>query len=233
MLEPTMLRLLALMMSVALAAAGCGSGDDAESSKSTIPQSLRVVESGAEDTTDFVLAGERAKAIRSATALDRAARGQAAVDLAGAGVARKQIDELKARAAALKKIVAHGKAIDVALAANRAFELVPGLFAVYRDPVPSDVTRLDYLDFEAKLEALAGQRGKVRSVVRELGDVWSPLRVRVRAAGGAAPADRFDAHVRAMGTLVRSGAAAGAREIAREAQHGLDLVDELEAVYAG
>jgi hypothetical protein len=189
------------------------------------------VESGAEDTTDFVLAGERAKAVASADALHRAAQGPAAAELRKAHVPRAQVDELRARAAAVRKIVARGKPIDVALAANRAFALVPGFFAVYRDPVPADVTRLDYFDFQAKLEALAGDRGAVREAVRGLAAVWQRLREPVAAAGGRAAAAAFDGHVRALGSLVRSGART--RAIAAEAQHGLDLVDKLEAVYAG
>lgn len=225
-------RALALLAAVALAVGGCGAGDESDTpARSSIPQSLRVVESGAEDTTDFILAGEREKAIRSAAALRRAAQGTAAGDLADAGVAPAQIDELQARASALMKIVAHGRAIDVALAANRAFELVPALFAVYRDRVPAQVTRLDYLDFEAKLQALAGHRRKVAGAVRGLDEVWTALRKQVVAAGGMAPAVRFDEHVRAMRRLVKRDA--GTRVLAREAQHGLDLVDEVEEVYEG
>jgi hypothetical protein len=51
------------------------------------------------------------------------------------------------------------------------------------------------------------------------------------AAGGTAAAGRFDAHVTAMRSLVRGHAST--RALAREAQHGLDLVDEVEEVYEG
>ena len=218
-------------MIVVLCAAGCGESDDpARSAGSAIPASLRTVESGAEDTTDFILAGKRREAVRSANALDRAARGQAATDLSAAGVAPAQIRALKRRAARVAKLAPRGKPIDVALAANRAFELVPDLFGSYRDPVPPAVTRLDYFDFEAKLEALAGDRDKVARAVSGLDRVWEALREDVLAAGGSAPADRFDAHLRRMHSLVTS--RAGVRRLTREAQHGLELVDQLEAVYA-
>jgi hypothetical protein len=46
--------------------------------------------------------------------------------------------------------------------------------------------------------------------------------------GGARVARRFDAHV---ARLLALAAAAGGRAAAREAQRGLDLVDEIEAVY--
>jgi hypothetical protein len=227
---------LAVLAGVTLVAAGCGGDDsskDKPAAKSKIPHSLRVVESGAEDTTDFILAGERAKAIKSAGALNDAAQGDAAKDLADADVPAAQIDELKARAAELKTIVARGKPIKVALAANRAFELVPDFFAVYSDRVPAQVTRLDYLDFEAKLRALAGDRGRTADAVSGLRIAWKELRKKVRRVrpGGVAAKDHFDGHVRRMRELVE--ADASLEQIAREAQHGLDLVDEIEAVYTG
>lgn len=231
----TAIKRSAVLAAVALIAAGCGGGDskDGPPAKSKIPASLRTVESGAEDTTDFVLAGERAKAVKSANALDDAAQGQAAKDLADADVPAAQIDELKVRAAELKRIVAHDKPIRVALAANRAFELVPDFFAAYTDRVPAQVSRLDYLEFEAKLRALAGDRGRVADAVSGLRVAWKELRKKVRRVrpGGVAAKDHFDGHVRRMRDLVE--ADASLERIGREAQAGLDLVDEIEAVYTG
>jgi hypothetical protein len=232
----TRVKSFAVLAAVTVVATGCG-GDDTKNDKTPakrpIPHSLRVVESGAEDTTDFVLAGERAKAVKSANALNDAAQGDAAKDLADADVPPAQIDELKVRAAELKRIVARDTPIRVALAANRTFELVPDFFAVYTDRVPAGVTRLDYLDFEAKLRALAGDRGRVADAVGGLRVAWKELRKKVRRARptGSAARDHFDAHVRTMRDLVA--ADASLERIAREAQHGLDLVDEIEAVYTG
>jgi DNA-binding transcriptional LysR family regulator len=48
---------------------------------------------------------------------------------------------------------------------NRAFGLVPGFFALYESRVPADVIQLDYLDFEAKLRAKAGDGAALRSAV--------------------------------------------------------------------
>ncbi len=222
------------LVAVTFIAAGCGDDDseDERPAKSKVPESLRAVESGAEDTTDFILAGERAKAVKSANALNDAAQGGAATDLAAADVPMAQIDELKARAAAVTRIAARGKPIDVALAANRAFELVPDFYAAYSDRVPAQVTRLDYLDLEAKLQALAGDRGRVADAVSGLEVTWKELRKKVvRRAGGDAPAEAFDTHVRAMRDLVKADASTG--RIGRQAQHARDLVDEIEAVYAG
>jgi len=219
-----------------LAVAGCGGDNppatttDAAAASGAIPDSLRTVESGAEDTTDFVLAGERAQAVDAANALNEAAQGQAAKDLATAGISAARIDELKARAAEVARIAPGGKPIDVALAANRAFELVPGFFAVYSDPVPAEVIELDYLDFEAKLQGIAGDSTEAASAIAQLDRTWSALRGEVVAAGGDSAAAQFDAHVAEMLRLTSAGTD---QQIADEAQHGLDLVDEIEVVYAG
>ena len=225
-----------MLAAATVLATGCG-GDDAKKdqtpAKRPIPQSLRVVESGAENTTDLILAGERAQAVKSANALNDAAQGDAAKDLADADVPAAQIDELKARAAEVKRIVASDTPIRVALAANRAFELVPDFLAAYSDRVPAQVTRLDYLDREAMLRARAGDRGRVADAVSGLRIAWKELRKKVRRVrpGGTAAKDHFDGHVRRMRDLVD--ADASLERIAREAQQGLDLVDEIEAVYSG
>jgi hypothetical protein len=230
---------LAALAAVMLVAGGCGGGSSSSSStgaapaaKRAIPHSLRAVASGAQDTAKLVLAGDRARAVTAANALNRAAQGDAAKDLADAGVPATQIDDLKERAAAVAGIAARGKPIDVALAANRAFELVPDLFAFYADRVPSLVTSLDYLESEARLQALAGDRARVADAVNGLTVVWTELRKKVvRRAGGETPAAAFDAHARALRRLVRSDAAT--RTLAGEAQHGVELVAEIRAVYAG
>ncbi len=227
---------LATTTAGALAVAGCGGGNSPPSSTNTaaaangIPDSLRTVEGGAEDTTDFALAGERAQAVDAANALNDAAQGQAAKDLAAAGVSSAQISELQARAAEVAKLAPIAEPIEVALAANRAFKLVPGFFAVYSDPVPADVIQLDYLDFEAKLEALAGDRTKAADAVGQLDRTWSSLRSQVVAAGGDVAAASFDTHVAEMRELLHT---ASDTQLADEAQHGLDLVDRIEVVYAG
>ena len=118
--------------------------------------------------------------------------------------------------------------LQVALASNRVFGLIAGFFARYDSPVPADVTALDHLDFEAKLESRARNAAALRSAAEGLGRTWVRLRPDVLKAGGARVASRFDAHVERLGRL----AAAEDPGAAKEAQRGLDLVDELEAVYA-
>ena len=141
--------------------------------------------------------------------------------------AQEQSDELKARAARVAKLAPEAPLVDVALASNQVFALVPALFARYDTPVPAAVTKLDYLDFEAKLESRAKDKAKLQKAVDDLGAEWAALRPEVDDARAAA---RYDAHVQAIARLADN---ANPQETQREAQHGLDLVDELEESFSG
>ena len=93
--------------------------------------------------------------------------------------------------------------------------------------MPASVTELDYLDFEAKLESRAHDTAKLRQAVDRLGAKWDSVRPQVSDARAAAS---FDAHVKAITALADN---ADPARTQREAQHGLDLVDELEQSFEG
>ncbi len=188
-------------------------------------------ESAAEDSIDLILAGKRDKAVKSAATLDDLAQRDLARDLEGIA-SKEELGELQARASELAKIAPTGEPIEVALAANHAFELVAQLFGKFQSAVPGTVLVLDYLDFEAKLRALAHEIDPVRATVTRLSTTWSEL-LKTYPSGDKASAarGRFEAHVAAMTTLATAGTDFDG--LAKEAQHGLDLVDELEEVYAG
>jgi hypothetical protein len=222
----------------ALVLAGCGSDQPttsaprtappAQAPRGAVPPVMETVESASEDTIDLALAGERAKAVKTTRRLKAAADGPAASALRKAGVGDAQIAEFRQRAAAVARLAPHAPLLDVALASNRAFAMVPGFFAHYKTRVPAVVGRLDYLDFEAKLRSRAHEDVPLRAAVGQLDSTWRDLRPSFVKAGGSRVAPSFDAHVHRM--LRLSAAGADARAV-REAQHGLDLVDELEAVY--
>jgi hypothetical protein len=243
-------RLLGLLAATALGVgtqAACG-GNDSESAPRAaaaetpaattsprphgpIPPALRGVESAAEDTIDFALAGQRPDATRSARALRAAAHGPAAEALREAGVSAADIAEFRTRADRVARLAPEGDLLRLALASNQAFAMVPAFFARYENPIPANVMLLDYLDFEAKLRAEAGDAAAVRIAVARLDRTWRGLREGVVQAGGTQAAHAFDAHVARMRRLAAVGAAGAAA--VREAQHGLDLVDEVEGVYEG
>ena len=221
--------MVALGVALAVFGAACGrsSGEEREGQKS-IPRSLSRAESAAEDSIDLVLAGNREKAIRSATTLDQLAQRDLAKDLEGVA-SKEELGELQARAAELARIAPSGEPIAVALAANHAFELIAQLFGKFHSDVPGSVLVLDYLDFEAKLRALAHDIDPLRATVARQSATWSEL-AKTFPSGDKAGAvrGRFDAHVAAMTSMAAAGTDFDG--MAREAQHGLDLVDELEEV---
>lgn len=225
--------LVALGLALAVFATACArsEGQEDEAGRRSVPRSLSKAESAAEDTIDLMLAGQRDKAIRSAGDLDKLAQRDLAEDLEGVAT-KEELGELQARASDLTKIAPTGEPIAVALAANHAFELIAQLFGKFQSAVPATVLVLDYLDFEAKLRALAHEIDQVRVVVTRLSTTWSELLKTYPSGDKAAAArGRFDAHVAAMTSLATAGTDFDG--MAKEAQHGLDLVDELEEVYAG
>jgi hypothetical protein len=233
--------LMVALVATCLAAAGCGDsnggdgktsprqeaaeqGEGSEEGVGAVPASLGQVESGAEDTIDFANEGARAQVVKKARALRQATVG-AAADLREAGVGPARIRALQQRAALLETLTARADLVRVSLAANEVSALMPEFYARYKDPVPPEVLRLDYLDREAQLRSLAGDRASISSTVRELASTWTELRPQVLDAKGKRVATRYDRHVRSMRRRARG---ANDDALQREAVRGLELVDELE-----
>jgi hypothetical protein len=220
-----------LLVTVSGAACGGGDGEASEAGRRPVPRSLSKAESAAEDTIDLILAGKRAQAVRSADTLEKLAQEDLEGDLAGVA-SKEELGEFRGRAAELARLAPEGEPLAVALAANRAFELVARIFGRYQTEVPGSVMWLDYLDFEAKLRALAHEIDPVRATVDQLSKTWADV-ARALPSGEKAGTARtqFEGHVAAMTTLAAAGSDFDG--LAREAQHGLDLVDEIEGVYEG
>ena len=216
---------------VAVLAVGCGGsrgGAEGDAGASGVPPSLPRAESAAEDSIDLVLAGKRDKVVKMAGRLDDLANGDLPRDLQDVASA-DEIKELQSRTADFVRIAPDGEPVAVGLAANRAFELIAGFFGRYETKTPGEVLLLDYYDFEAKLQALAHDMAKVRATVDRMAGIWLGLDDAVRShRGGSGPADAFDAHVAAMERLTTG---SDFPALVKEAQHGLDLVDELEHVF--
>jgi hypothetical protein len=223
---------VALGVALAVFGAACSrGGEQGGEGRQGIPRSLSRAESAAEDSIDLILAGKRDKAVRSAGDLDHLAQGDLVKDLEGVA-SKEELGELQGRAAELARIAPSGEPVAVALAANHAFELIAQLFGKFQSAVPGPVMVLDYLDFEAKLRALAHDVDPLKATVTRLSTTWGEL-AKTFPSGDKAGAvrGRFDAHVAAMTALAAAGT--DFNGMAAEAQHGLDLVDEIEEVYAG
>jgi hypothetical protein len=230
---------------VAAAAGGCGDSTGARTRaqpatraaraprsprRQPVPASLAAVESSAEDTVDLARAGERGRVVATARRLRRVAGGAAAASLRTAGVAVSRIAELEQRARLVERLAPRAGLLRVSLAANQVSGLMPALYARYADPVPPEVLELDYLDREAQLRSLAGDRAAITAATAALAATWTGLGPSVVDAGGAEVAARYVRHVGAMRALSRGG---DAHALQAEAVKGLALVDELEHVFRG
>ncbi len=196
--------------------------------KDPVPEVVIDVESSAEDLVDVALARDRKATIRTAGELRARANGPAAAALSASGVPAGDVAELRFRAVRAAQIAQHGRFVDVALAANAVSQLMPSLYSRFRSRVPSSIFALDYLDREVHLRSLARQQAKVAAAIVGLERTWRRVRPKVRAAGGRIEASAFDRHVRALIGL-RPGST---EEVQAEALRGLELVDELERVFA-
>ena len=109
-----------------------------------MPASLRTVESASEDIIDLALAGKRAEVVQQS----QEARG------GGQGPGERGVE------ASVRHVSRSWRRprplLDVALASNRVFALVPGFFARYETSVPASVTR-------ARLPRLRGQARVARA----------------------------------------------------------------------
>lgn len=218
----------AAVVAIALAlGSACGGGGD---TGKAVPRSLVKAESAAEGTIDLILAGQRDRAVRLAAELDTLAHGALADDIDGIAT-KEQLGELQGRATELARVAGTGQITEAALAANHAFEIIAQLYRHFETDVPAAVRLLDHHDLEARLRATAGQIDGVRKAVDQLAATWAEL------AGSFPPGEkasatraRYEAHVAALGSL--AGAGTDFDGMAREADVGLGLIGELEAVYA-
>jgi hypothetical protein len=185
-----------------------------------------LVESSAEDLVDHALAGDRGRVIDGSARLLTAAEGAARAALAAATPA-EQVTALRRRARHVAALADRGSFIDVALAANEVSELMPGLYGRFAVPAPVALLRLDYLDREIQLLALARKPDRVPGLVGALERTWVGLRARVVARNGASEAAAFSRHVASMRRLAR----AGGPRLQHEAGNGLNLVDDLEGLF--
>jgi hypothetical protein len=187
-----------------------------------------VIESSAEDIVDYALARDRADVVRGASELRSAANSGDTRALRRSGVPAAKIADLGRRATRVSRLARARSFIDVALAANGVSELIPELYARFRNPVPPVILRLDYLDREVELQSFAGQPRRIALAITELEQAWPRARRKVVAAGGSREAAAYSRHVATLGRL----APGAGREVQAEAERGLALVDELERVFS-
>jgi hypothetical protein len=220
------------MIFVALVAAGlvtstAGSAAPQARARPPVPASLTALESNAEDLVDVALAHDRAGVTSKASALAASAGGATAATLQAAGTSKVDVVALKSLVTRVARLSRAGSYTSVALAANAVSGRVSELYVHFADPVPVAVRRLDYLDREAQLRSLAGQRKAVPPAVARLAATWAPLRHSVVGHGGATVAAAYARHVAAMQRQAKAPGSA----FRREAVNGLNIVDELENVF--
>jgi hypothetical protein len=232
-LEPAKSLVTGAFLVGALVAASIGSAAPSAAApvavmRPPVPPSLTALESSAEDLVDVALAHDRSRVVAMAGTLASSAGGATGKTLLSAGVAPADVAALRARVAVVARLSHGGPYTSIALAANAVSGIVVTLYGRFADRVPVAVRRLDYLDREAQLRSLAGQRKAVVPIVAQLAATWTPLRPAVVGHGGQTVAAAYGRHVAAMRRL----APAPGGAFRSEAVNGLNIVDELETVFS-
>lgn len=133
---------------------------------------------------------------------------------------------LRSEITSLEKAVSQRDARAAQLESNQVTLTVAEMSAGYSNPVPVDVTKLDYLGRELEIWAASGNQKKLDQTSAQIQSTWQSVRAQVVANGGTAEAQKFDAIVQQV------------KQAQSPSQHGdlakpvLDQVDYLEKVFA-
>ena len=220
--------LLALLVAASIASAARAAAAPEAVARPPVPASLTGLESSAEDLVDVALAHDRTRVVATAATLSSSAGSATARALLAAGVTPSALSALRVRVAVVARLSHTGPYTSIALAANAVSAVVVTLYARFADPVPVAVRRLDYLDREAQLRSLAGQRKAVAPVVAQLTATWRPLQGAVVGHGGQrSPPPTGVTSRRCAGSRSRREARSAARRSTAS-----NIVDELETVFS-
>lgn len=119
--------------------------------------------------------------------------------------------------------------MPLARAANAVSAPVDAFFALYEDPVPPPVLRLDSLGREVVLDARDGDFGAASGHVDQFSTTFGQVRDALIADGGEAESTAFINDINSMRDDIT---AADATKLATDANDALEVVDGMEGVFA-
>lgn len=113
-------------------------------------------------------------------------------------------------------------------ASNDISAVVVDLFDLYHPAIPVDVGRLDVLERQIVLDVAAGDFVGAEEVLANVNAVWVTLKPSVLAHQGEATAQQFEASLAAQAEALSE---QDAGTLNREANDGLEIVDDMERLY--
>jgi hypothetical protein len=133
---------------------------------------------------------------------------------------------LRSDITSLEEAVSQRDARASQLQSNQVTLTVAEMSAGYSNPVPVDVTKLDYLGRDLEIWAASGDQQKLDQTSAQIQSTWQSVRPQVVANGGTAEAQNFDA------TVQQVQQAQSPDQYGSLAKPVLDQVDYLEKVFA-
>jgi hypothetical protein len=185
------------------------------------PKSLTDVGEFGENLYDEAKAGDWTKAAAKSQDLQKAAKALAG-ELKGADAELRRLDGV---VAALNRAVTAKDRMAAMKQANQVTLIAADLNEPFKPQIPSAVTRLDVYGRELDMGAETKDQAQIRAAVAGLRKNWDSVKAVVRAKGGTAEAQKFDA------LLVQAEAARTTEDYAKVAKPILDEVDNLEKVF--
>ena len=230
----TRLMIAALIATLTVTAAGCGSGPAAGENTGTItgqlatgaPKDLNLLEADSEDVIDQVPDGNWEKVNKDLAEMTDAwtAYRLLAVD---AGATQGQVDELDAAFARLTDDIASRNGPGTEQGANDVSRIVVELFGLYEIPYPVQVGRLDVIGRQIIFDTRADDFDKATAQVEAARQAWDAMAEDIRSKSPEV-ADQMDA---IMAALSNAATESNGEILIDQAQVLLEVVDEIESLY--
>lgn len=187
--------------------------------KGSVPKPLANAGEYGENVYDAARMGDWQTADQKVSAL----KDSASALSAGSAQQRTALDS---QITSLEKAVAQRDTRAAQLESNQVTLTVAEMSVGYQNPVPVDVTKLDYLGRELQIWSASGNQQQLDRTAAEIQSTWQSVRPQVVANGGAAEAHKFD------GIVAQLDQAQSPQQHAALAQPVLAQVDYLEKVFA-
>ena len=211
--------MLAFVAPIAVSSAGCVHDD--------VPLPLNQIGSTAHDAYDDALEAKPTRVADEAETIERAWTGYRA-HAARDGAAG---DTLSALDTAVSKLRVAAKAtsdpVELAHAANTVTRLAAVLYGLYHPAIPAVLYELEYLGREIALDGRAGDLKGASESTTKLDATWKEVRAKLRAAGAAFTAKKYEETLSGIHEAIAS---ADTASLVFHAKRGLDAADVMETV---
>jgi hypothetical protein len=193
-----------------------------------VPEELNTIEGRAEDIIDKVPNKNWEGINQDVETISKAWKDYTSTEAARV-VPNKLQDRMTASIKRLRGVsTAHSPSATMQ-AANKTSLYLLDIMDIYHPPIPTDVGRLDVFERQVMIDVSLGNFIGAERNFRQLVAIWQRLKPEVAARGGRTVARNFEVHLSVQEQAIRN---KNRQTAIDQAQKGLDVVDDIEKVYA-